>query len=66
MKPVATNSVSPSVCPLCGEGNACGMVAGTPESCWCMGVAISDDVLKMIPAEAKNKACVCAKCAAKD
>jgi len=35
-----------------------------PEACWCMPVTFSAELLAQVPAEAQNKACVCAKCAA--
>jgi hypothetical protein len=49
-------------CPLCGSGNACGMAAGK-EDCWCFHAEISAEVLERVPAEARNKACVCQGCA---
>lgn len=58
-----TDAVDPSRCPLCNAPNTCGMEAGTG-SCWCMSVKIPPDVLERVPAEARDRACVCAACAA--
>lgn len=57
-----------SKCPLCGESNQCAMEieqeTGVPQGvCWCVGIAFSADLLTKIPAEAKNKACICKACA---
>jgi hypothetical protein len=53
----------PSRCPLCGTANQCGMAAGSSE-CWCFGATVSKDALERLPAEARGKACLCARCAA--
>ena len=54
-------------CPLCGEVNQCAIAAGQDaESCWCMSVTMSPDVLKAIPPEARNRVCICAECARKE
>ncbi len=58
-----TSSVDPSVCPVCGDSNTCGMAQGKTE-CWCMAVKIPQAALDRIPSEAKNVACICARCAA--
>ncbi|MEO8902411.1 MAG: cysteine-rich CWC family protein [Polyangiaceae bacterium] len=60
-----TSSVDPSLCPVCGETNACGMTQGKTE-CWCMAVNIPEAALAGIPTAAKNVACICARCAATD
>lgn len=61
------DTVNPSVCPLCGEGNAC-MNLSDPQSvdtCWCQNPAIvfSDHLLKQVPSSHNNQACICKKCA---
>jgi hypothetical protein len=54
-------------CPLCGDVNECAIAAGKDaESCWCMAVTMSPDVLKAIPPEARNRVCICARCARKE
>ncbi len=61
--------IDPSKCPICGEPNLCAMeiakaTANPQEPCWCVSVDFSVDVLSKVSAEAQNKACICAKCAA--
>ncbi|MEN9537979.1 MAG: hypothetical protein RLZZ126_214 [Pseudomonadota bacterium] len=56
------------VCPLCGGANACEMSAracgkGGAESCWCAGVRFSPDLLARVPADQRNRACICRQCA---
>jgi hypothetical protein len=53
---------NPERCPLCGDQNACGMAAGEG-SCWCFSTKIPADVLERVPAEARDKVCVCEACA---
>ncbi|MFN4898953.1 MAG: cysteine-rich CWC family protein [Burkholderiales bacterium] len=60
--------IDPSKCPICGESNQCAQeiakATGTPpERCWCMTATFSPEVLDRVPVEAKNKACICSKCA---
>jgi len=57
-----TSPVDPRLCPLCGQGNACGIAAGQ-SSCWCQELAIEPRVLDRIPEAARDKACICAACA---
>jgi hypothetical protein len=56
------SSVDPSICPTCGEPNTCGMSQGLTE-CWCFSVGIPRTALDRIPAEAKDRACICPRCA---
>ena len=57
------SAVDPARCPLCGGGNACGMLAGaTP--CWCTELAIPTATLERIPEAARGRACLCRACAA--
>lgn len=63
------NHINPAQCPICKEPNACAMeVARTTgkkaERCWCFDADFSAEVMAQIPDDAKNKACVCAQCAA--
>jgi hypothetical protein len=60
----------PTKCPICGEPNQCAMevskAIGKPqEPCWCLSVVFLPELLAQIPAEARQKACVCEKCATK-
>lgn len=55
--------VDPSLCPVCGKPNTCGMTQGKSE-CWCEGVQIDRAALARIPLEAKDRACLCPRCAA--
>jgi Cysteine-rich CWC len=58
-----TNAVDPSLCPVCGEPNTCGMSQGKTE-CWCFSVKIPEAALAAVSPEAKNVACICPRCAA--
>jgi hypothetical protein len=58
-----TPAVDPRRCPLCGDGNACGMAEGA-SSCWCFEATIPPEVIERVPAEARDRACVCQGCAA--
>jgi hypothetical protein len=55
--------VDPARCPICGEGNACGRLQGL-ERCWCFDATFRPAVLELVPAPARNRACICARCAA--
>ncbi|HEX7452617.1 MAG TPA: cysteine-rich CWC family protein [Polyangiaceae bacterium] len=57
------STVDPSLCPVCGEPNTCGMSQGKTE-CWCFNLKIPQESLDRVPAEAKNVACICPRCAA--
>jgi hypothetical protein len=54
----------PDLCPLCGESNACGMAAGQG-TCWCFTASVPAEVIERIPAEQRDRACVCRACASK-
>ena len=63
-----TKVIDPSKCPICGEPNQCAQeiakVTGKPpKTCWCMTATFSSELLDRVPEEAKNKACICEKCA---
>lgn len=67
----ARPAIDPRVCPLCGQGNQCAMqieretgVAQGP--CWCTTAVFDHAVLERVPAEARQLACICARCAATD
>ena len=57
------SEVDPSICPACGAPNTCGLSQGKSE-CWCFGLQIPQASLDRIPAEAKDLACLCPRCAA--
>ncbi len=58
---------SPSRCPLCGEPNQCAVARGEPhESCWCMKVSFAPGALDELPEAARNRYCVCQRCATKN
>ncbi len=54
--------VDPSQCPICNEKNACGIEQGA-STCWCMSTPISPDVLERVPADLREVACICERCA---
>ncbi len=58
-----TSAIDPKRCPICGEPNACGGAEGAPK-CWCWDETIPAEALARIPAEAKDRACICKRCAA--
>jgi hypothetical protein len=58
-------TVDPHRCPLCGGPNGCAM-ATNPDAadCWCCEARIPDELLDRVPAEARDAACICARCVA--
>jgi hypothetical protein len=60
---VPQSAIDPSLCPVCGEPNTCGMSQGKSE-CWCFSAQIPKATLERVPSEAKNVACICPRCAA--
>ena len=57
-----SDALDPDRCPLCGNGNDCGMARGA-ETCWCFEATIPDELIERIPAEARGVVCVCKVCA---
>jgi len=51
------------VCPVCEGPNECGGAAGKVP-CWCSSVKISLEALVAMPAEARERICMCPRCAA--
>lgn len=49
-------------CPICGEANECGMAAGE-STCWCFEAVIPERMLDRVPEQARDRACVCPRCA---
>lgn len=57
--------VDPRLCPLCRGPNGCAMAADPDaRDCWCSHTRIPDELLERLPAEARDVACVCARCVA--
>ncbi|MGF6590690.1 cysteine-rich CWC family protein [Pseudomonas sp. 2835] len=52
-------------CPACGASNDCSLAdpRTVAQVCWCYGVSIDPKVLEALPAELRNKACLCPRCA---
>jgi hypothetical protein len=57
-----SEALDPDRCPLCGNGNDCGMARGA-ETCWCFEAVIPDELIEKVPAEARGVVCVCKACA---
>ncbi|MGY8903592.1 MAG: cysteine-rich CWC family protein [Burkholderiales bacterium] len=53
-------------CPLCAQPNACAVAASGRFNveCWCTQAAFSADLLAQVPPQLRDKACICASCAA--
>jgi len=58
----------PSLCPACGARNDCALAdpRTADRPCWCYGVSIDRAVLEALPAELRNAACLCPRCAQVD
>lgn len=66
---IAAVPPDPTHCPLCGGDNRCAMeieqATGQKQPpCWCVTQAIPADLLERLPAQARGKACICARCVA--
>jgi hypothetical protein len=64
-----SDRVDPSRCPLCGQPNRCAMELerehGVPQGpCWCTQVDFGAELLARVPPGARERACICAACAA--
>jgi hypothetical protein len=57
-------SIDPALCPLCGKANDCQLCteAAYKGPCWCAKVQIPEALLARVPAEQRNKACICRGC----
>lgn len=53
-------------CPVCGLANQCAAAAAGrfDVDCWCTQVTISPVALARVPAQARDRACLCPGCAA--
>jgi hypothetical protein len=51
-------------CPLCGQPNECQLcsTAAWKGTCWCAKLEIPDTLLAQVPAELRNRACICHNC----
>ncbi|KIH84808.1 cysteine-rich CWC family protein [Pseudomonas batumici] len=58
----------PSLCPACGARNDCALAdpRTADRPCWCYSVSIDRAVLEALPAELRNAACLCPRCAQVD
>lgn len=54
----------PARCPLCGRPNDCQVctTATYKGSCWCAEMTFPEELYDRIPADARNRACVCRPC----
>jgi hypothetical protein len=58
------SAFDPGKCPLCGAANHCQLCTADAYKgpCWCARVQIPDELLAQVPAELKNRACICQTC----
>ncbi|WP_018923546.1 cysteine-rich CWC family protein [Salsuginibacillus kocurii] len=49
-------------CPLCGNENKCQARTVEYGQCWCNRVEFPRGIFELVPAESKNKHCICEKC----
>jgi hypothetical protein len=56
------SAIDPSICPVCGSPNTCGVQAGKSD-CWCFSADIPAEALERVPTDAKDLACLCPRCA---
>ena len=51
-------------CPLCGGQNDCQLCtnAAYKGPCWCASTSIPGELLARVPAELRNRACICRNC----
>lgn len=54
-----------SRCPLCGFTNQCSLAdpLTADQACWCFSETIDPARLEALPAELRNRACLCPRCA---
>ncbi|MBU0808992.1 cysteine-rich CWC family protein [Pseudomonas spirodelae] len=58
-------SDAPSHCPCCGQLNQCAQAASASPvtHCWCFSVKVDAQQLANVPAELRNRSCLCPRCA---
>jgi hypothetical protein len=56
----------PTACPLCGQPNDCRLCSAGlyKDECWCARMEIPPGLIKRVPPELVNKACICRACVA--
>lgn len=66
ISPIGGPAGTAGQCPLCGGANGCQLctTAAYKGSCWCMTANIPDELLARVPADLRNKACLCSGCVA--
>lgn len=54
-----------AICPLCGNSNDCQlcMPGAYKGACWCQQWEFPAELLARVPADLRNKACICRNCA---
>ena len=54
----------PGRCPLCDEANECQLCSPAcgKGPCWCLSVEMPGELLARVPADFRNRACVCRRC----
>ncbi|WP_122314476.1 cysteine-rich CWC family protein [Pseudomonas cichorii] len=64
MNSTATDT-NPERCPVCGFSNHCTLAdpRTVDQACWCFSQSIDPALLEALPAEIRNKACLCPRCA---
>ncbi|MCF5706358.1 helicase [Pseudomonas syringae] len=62
---MTNTSIDPNLCPVCGFSNQCSLAdpRTLDQPCWCFSESIDPAVLKALPDEVRNKACLCPRCA---
>lgn len=60
--PAPIQGMNSSLCPLCGSENLCGMALASGK-CWCEDVNFTPELLARVPETARDKACICQRCA---
>lgn len=62
-------AADPTRCPLCGSDNRCAMeieraTGEAQAACWCASQRFAPELLARLPAQARDKACICSHCLA--
>ena len=58
-------ALAETLCPLCGQPNACRPAAtgSLAEPCWCREVTFAPELLVRVPEAERGVACICRRCA---